>query len=245
MNWVAPIRDEKQLESFLAELRKMDEKYYIMFRIGVGTGLQLQEILQLKVGDVRGREAIEVRIGTKGIRRTFYFPEDLRKDILAFTEGREEDDFLIYGHSTRRKQPLSREQAYRAMKAAGEASGLESVGAQTMRKTFAWRYFSSTGDICYIQNLLNHSSASITYRYIGESPKAEIGIRKRSPQENERARARLCRSGRGMEQLEQIREELGKIEEGMKDSSKSDEYFGKTECLIDSIRQLLTDFDSV
>ena len=46
MNWVAPIKDEETLEKFKAKLREMDDKYYIMFEIGVGTGLQLQEILK-------------------------------------------------------------------------------------------------------------------------------------------------------------------------------------------------------
>ena len=40
--------------------------------------------------------------------------------------------------------------------------GLNAIGAQTMRKTFAWRYYKETNDIYYIQNLLNHASPSIT-----------------------------------------------------------------------------------
>ena len=48
MNWVAPIKDEETLEKFKEKLREMDDKYYIMFEIGVGTGLQLQEILKFK-----------------------------------------------------------------------------------------------------------------------------------------------------------------------------------------------------
>ena len=56
--------------------------------------------------------------------------------------------------------------------------GLTSIGAQTMRKTFAWRYYKSTGDIYYLQNLLNHASPSITYRYIGEKPNVEVYLKR-------------------------------------------------------------------
>lgn len=49
MNWVSPIKDEETLERFKQELRKVDDKYYILFEIGVGTGLQLQEILKFKI----------------------------------------------------------------------------------------------------------------------------------------------------------------------------------------------------
>ena len=56
MNWVAPIKDDETLEKFKAKLREMDDKYYIMFEIGVGTGLQLQEILKFKNKDIRGKD---------------------------------------------------------------------------------------------------------------------------------------------------------------------------------------------
>ena len=53
MNWVAPIKEEETLQKFKDRLRHMGEKYYIMFEIGVGTGMQLQDILKLQVNDVR------------------------------------------------------------------------------------------------------------------------------------------------------------------------------------------------
>lgn len=43
IKWVPPIRDEETLRKYKECLKKMDEKYYIMFEIGVGTGMMLQE----------------------------------------------------------------------------------------------------------------------------------------------------------------------------------------------------------
>ena len=68
MNWVAPIKDDETLQKFKDKLKQMDSKYYIMFEIGVGTGMQLQDILQLKNKDVRGKDYIEACIGTKNIK---------------------------------------------------------------------------------------------------------------------------------------------------------------------------------
>ena len=45
MNWVAPIKDQETLKNFGETLKQVDYKYYIMFELGVGTGLQLQDIL--------------------------------------------------------------------------------------------------------------------------------------------------------------------------------------------------------
>ena len=56
MNWVAPIKDDTTLEKFKQKLREVDDKYYILFEIGVGTGLQLQEILKFRNKDIRDKD---------------------------------------------------------------------------------------------------------------------------------------------------------------------------------------------
>ena len=91
MNWVAPIKDEETLEKFKEKLREIDDKYYIMFEIGVGTGLQLQEILKFKNKDIRGKEEIEAYIGTKNVKRTFRISPELQEIINAYTEGKDPD----------------------------------------------------------------------------------------------------------------------------------------------------------
>ena len=241
MNWVAPIMDEETLKKFKEKLREMDDKYYIMFEIGVGTGLQLQEILKFKNKDVRGKEYIEAHIGTKNVKRTFEMPEELKEVINAYTEGKDPDAFLILGHSSS-PTALSREQAYRALKSAGKSIGLTSIGAQTMRKTFAWRYYKSTGDIYYLQNLLNHASPSITYRYIGEKPNVEVVLKKMTPEENERSRYLLYHDGNGKKRMEAIRGMLAELEEEMNNPCNNDAFYGRVDCLLTEMEELVRNF---
>ena len=144
MNWVAPIKDDETLRRYEEELLNLDVKYYIMFRIGVGTGMQVQDILKLTVGDVRGKDSIVVYLGTHKVKRSFRFEADLKKVIEEYTEGKPDDAPLFRGM---KQNPVSREQAYRALKNAGTRIGLGTIGAQTMRKTFAWKYYKNTGDI--------------------------------------------------------------------------------------------------
>ena len=80
MNWVAPIKDDTTLEKFKQKLREVDDKYYILFEIGVGTGLQLQEILKFRNKDIRDKDSIEASIGTKNIKRTFQIPQGTQRD---------------------------------------------------------------------------------------------------------------------------------------------------------------------
>ncbi len=243
MNWVAPIKDDETLQQFKDKLREMDDKYYIMFEIGVGTGLQLQEILKFKNKDIRGKECIEAFIGTKNIRRTFRIPENVRKIIDDFTEGKDPDAYLILGHASS-PAPLSREQAYRALKSAGKSIGLTSIGAQTMRKTFAWRYYKSTGDIYYLQNLLNHASPSITYRYIGEKPNVEVVLKKMTPEENERSRYILYNDNNGKKRMEAIKEVLNNLEKELDNPCNNDAFYGRVDCLLTEMEELIRNFKS-
>ena len=242
MNWVAPIKDEETLTKFKDKLKTMDEKYYIMFEIGVGTGMQLQDILKLRCKDVRDKDSIEAEIGTKKIRRTFRFSKELKQIIHDFTEGKDPDSYLILGHASS-PEPLSREQAYRALKSAGRSIGLSSIGAQTMRKTFAWRYFRETGDIYYLQNLLNHASPSITYRYIGERPNVDVVLKKMTPDENERSRSVLLTDQNGKERIEKIINLLESIKTGLDNPGNNDAYYGKVDCFLQQMEEMIRTYE--
>lgn len=241
MNWVAPIKDEETLELFEEKLREMDDKYYIMFELGIGTGLQLQEILKFKNRDVRGNEYITAYIGTRNIRRTFSVPEKLRMVIDQYTEGKDPDAYLIVGHPGS-SLPISREQAYRALKSAGKKIGLSSIGAQTMRKTFAWRYYKATGDIYYLQHLFNHASPSITYRYIGEKPNVEVILKKMTPEENERSRFLLLHDGNGKKRIHFIEKVMEELKRELDNPCNNDAFYGRTDCLLTEIEELVHSF---
>lgn len=243
MNWVAPIKDEETLRRFKEELKQMDDKYIIMFEIGVGTGMQLQDILQLKCGDVRDKDYIEACIGTKKIKRTFRFPEDLKQKINEYTKDRDPDSYLILGHASS-SEPLSREQAYRALKTAGRNIGLSSIGAQTMRKTFAWKYYKSTGDIYYLQNLLNHASPSITYRYIGERPNVDVVMHKMTPDENERSRYRLLHDNGGKERIDKICRMFEELSVELGNPGNNDAFYGRVDCFLEQIEELIRNYEA-
>ncbi len=241
MNWVAPIKDEETLSKFENTLKSMDDKYYIMFEIGVGTGMQLQDILQLKVKDIRDKDYIEALIGTKKIRRTFRFPEEVKEKISQFTAGKDADSYLILGHASS-PEPLSREQAYRALKSAGRKVGLNSIGAQTMRKTFAWRYYKKTGDIYYLQNLLNHASPSITYRYIGERPNVDVVLKKMTAEENERSRELLLDDSQGDKRIDAVIAMLNGLKGELKNPGNKDAFYGRVDCFLEQVEELVNNY---
>jgi integrase len=242
MNWVAPIKDDDTLRLFCNALKEVDIKYYIMFELGVGTGLQLQNILSFKVKDVQGKYEINVEIGTRKVKNTFYIPEGLRIVIDRFTNGKNPDSYLFVGHTSSSNKPISREQAYRVFRAAGHSIGLNSIGAQTMRKTFAWKYYKQTGDIYYLQAMFNHASPSITYRFIGEKPNMQVVLKKMTPQENERSRYILYLNGNGKRRLNAIIDSLTDIREHFDDPMNNDSFYGKIDCLLVELESLMKNY---
>lgn len=242
MNWVAPIKDEQVLQRFKETLREIDDKYLILFEIGIGTGLQLQDILQFKVGNVRGKDSISVKIGARGIEQSFRINPELQQIIADFTEDRRDDEYLITGYS-RTLQPLSREQTYRVFRKAGLAVGLKSIGTQTMRKTFAWRYYKETGDIYYIQNLLNHASPNITFRYIGEKPNIQMMYDKISEDDNQKAMQYLLTDKHGIAEIDAIIASLKTIRKKLSGKLQAPDFYGKTDLLLENLRDTIRDYE--
>jgi integrase len=241
MGWVSPIKDDATLEKFKKALREVDDKYYIMFELGIGTGLLLQDILKLKNKDVYKKDEISVIIGARKMERTYQIPAELQTIINNYVEGKDMDAYLILGHSSS-KAPLSREQAYRVFKNVGRTLGLSTIGAQTMRKTFAWRYYKSTGDITYIQQLFNHASPSITYRYIGEKPNVQIMLRKLTPEENERSRYFLYMDDNGKKRIDAAIAELTSIKEKFDSPYNNDAFYGCVDCFLEELDALLESY---
>ncbi len=241
MGWVSPIKDEETLNKFKNALRNVDTKYYIMFEIGIGSGMLLQDILLLKVGDVYKKQKITTLIGVRQIEVSYNIPKDLQKTIVDYVGDRSMDSYLIPGHNNS-NHPLSREQAYRVFKSVGKTVGLTSIGAQTMRKTFAWRYYSETGDIEYLQHLFNHASSSITYRYIGERPNVQVILKKTSAEENERSRYLLYLNDTGRKRLTNAINELTSIRDKFDDPCNNDAFYGCVDCFLQELDELIDNY---
>ena len=57
--------------------------------------------------------------------------------------------------------------AYRILNQAARQVGLSDIGTHTLRKTFGYHFYQRTKDVALLQKVFNHSSPSITLRYIG------------------------------------------------------------------------------
>jgi integrase len=141
MNRVQPIRNKKLIAEFKKQLKCKDDKYYIMFTIGINSGLRISDILTLKVGMVSGTH---INIVEKKINKPkrFQVNEILRLELERYvTEHKlNGDDYLIQSRKGINK-PITRVQAYRVLNETAKVLGIPEVGTHTLRKTFGyWNY---------------------------------------------------------------------------------------------------------
>lgn len=146
MNYVEPIRDKTTVQDIADYLREKDPKYYIMYMIGIYSGLRVSDILKLKVRDVRGRAEIKLREKKTGKEKLFPVNAELSKAIEAYCQDKKDYEYLVPSARVRNKA-VSREYAYRVIHEAGVNFGLDNLGTHTMRKTFGYHFYLQTKDI--------------------------------------------------------------------------------------------------
>lgn len=170
METVQPIRDMEMVEAFKDYLKQKNERDYIMFMVGITTGLRISDILALKVKDVRDEKIRRNEKKTDKRRRTPISPE-LRKALTPYIEGKDDNEYLIksrqrdqYG----KEKAIDRTQAYRIIKEAADAVGFkEDCGTHTLRKTFGYMHYKKYHNAAALQKIFNHDKEYVTLEYIG------------------------------------------------------------------------------
>lgn len=166
MNYVEPIRDPQKVEDISIYLRNQCERNYIMFIIGINSGLRISDILMLRVKDVKNKDYVSIREKKTGKQKIFPINTTMKKEIKAYCEERDLNEYLIKSREGKNK-PLSRVMAYKIIRLAGEYYGITNLGTHSMRKTFGYHFYKQYKDIVVLQKIFNHTDPSITLYYIG------------------------------------------------------------------------------
>jgi site-specific recombinase XerD len=164
---VEPIRDIKKIKKMKAYLLKHNERDYLMFVLGINSGLRISDLLHLNVTDVAGKDSIVVREKKTGKTKQFALSDTCKKAIAEYLEHTDVTEGALFA-SRKGGEAITRMQAWRVINEAAQAAGVtENVGTHTMRKTFGYHALRQGVDIAYLMQCFNHSSAAITKRYIG------------------------------------------------------------------------------
>ena len=174
-----PIKDMRMVNKWLSIAKDHDASrvkggvsWYMLLLLGFNTGLRVGDLCKLRVKDVRDRERVRI-IAEKTDKMTdIKLQVPVQRAICAALRGRDGEDYALESRQKGRKdgkqKPISRQRCYSIIKEIAARAGFEEhVGCHTMRKTFAWNFYQTSGDLAKLQKVLNHSSQEATIHYLG------------------------------------------------------------------------------
>ena len=140
----------------------------------LGTGIRVSECVGINIGDIDFNESAFLVTRKGGNQVILYFPEDVKKAMLAYYEERKhiealpghEDAFFL---SMQNRRITQRAVQNLVKKYATLASPLKSkLSPHKLRSTYATNLYQETGDIYLVADLLGHSSVDTTRKHYAD-----------------------------------------------------------------------------
>ncbi|SDM78076.1 Phage integrase family protein [Dendrosporobacter quercicolus] len=167
MELVEPIKSKKQITALKNYLRGQNIRDYLLFVLGINSGLRISDLLKLTVEDVQNQNRISIREQKTGKMKDFPLSDTCKKAINEYLKITQLTAGYLFT-SRKGNQPITRVQAYRILSEAAKTIGItEPIGTHTLRKTFGYHAYINGTDVTRIQKLLNHSAPNVTLSYIG------------------------------------------------------------------------------
>lgn len=172
---VEPIKDKKKIGDFLTYLKGKNQRDYTLAKFQLNTGLRVSDVVPIKASDIfteKGNFKNYFVLSEKktGKEKKIKLNDELKKSLKEYVEdkGLNYNDYLFESRKKTERIYISTTQAYRVLKKAAIAVGIEDFGTHSLRKTWGyWTYKASRYNIGLIMDTFNHSSQSITLKYIG------------------------------------------------------------------------------
>ena len=181
MNLAQPIKKTRDLENFKNYYKEIKPNYRnrLLIILGLNTALRISDILSLKWNDTYDFEKKEYKnhiIITEqktGKMSQIYINSsvlDALKDSKEYLEQRNQvitSNTYLFNHSNK-NVPITRSQAFRIVKEAADYYSISGViSCHSLRKTFGYHAWKQGVSPALLIEVFNHSSFSITKRYLG------------------------------------------------------------------------------
>lgn len=171
---VEPLRTATEIEEMKLAIKRGNKgtpkrselaaRDVLIFLIGINTGLRVNDLVRLKVADVKNKDILTIREGKTNKRREINVGM-LQAEIQRFIVDKQPDAYLFT--SQKGSKAISTTQVYRILNDAAGFLGRDDIGTHTMRKTFGYHHYKQFKDVAILQEIFNHAAPSITKRYIG------------------------------------------------------------------------------
>ncbi len=162
---VQPLRTATEIQQFLhaVSVGRYSKRNRFLVLLGMNTGLRMSDIVRLRVADVKQIYNCTITEQKTGKKRLLYLAS-IREEVLTYIDGLSDSNYLFISNYGR---PLRVNSVYKIFQKAALQMHRQDIGTHTLRKTFGYHYYQQTHDIATLMILLNHSSESVTKRYLG------------------------------------------------------------------------------
>ncbi|MNI44745.1 site-specific tyrosine recombinase XerD [compost metagenome] len=173
MKFVQPIKDDEVVEGIKDHLRIQSVRNYLLFCMGIYSGLRVSDLLNLRVGMVRNKTHVMVREQKNNKNKKFILHPSYREVLDIYIASMNDDEYLFASRQQKTKsrirgKPIHRTTAYKMLNKAADRFGLTEVGCHTMRKTWGYRlYAQNPANLAFLMEMFNHSKQTTTLRYLG------------------------------------------------------------------------------
>jgi len=176
MRRVQPIRDIKKIKAIKGNLKKRNPRDFLLFTLGINTGLRISDILKLKVEDVKDRagdikEYLDLNEKKTKKQRLIYINDEVKLALEYYfnkTGIYDLERYLFISGKSKVNKPISRIRAWQLIQSWCQEVGIKGrVGTHTIRKTAGYQMRIAGVPIELIQEVLGHQSISMTKRYLG------------------------------------------------------------------------------
>lgn len=186
MATVEPIRDVDDVHTLIeymedesSENEDLRRRNAMLILIGLNAGFRIGDIVKLQRKHIGGWR-IEITDQKTGKSTKRKMTKKLKQHLTEYVKDMKPDDYLFpsrecrgKGKNKARHKHIKANTAYKIIKEAAEELGLENIATHSLRKTFGMMMYEQTKDVALVMQMLNHSSESITLRYIGKNQDAQ------------------------------------------------------------------------
>ena len=167
------VKDIKRIKQYL--MGKKSKRDYLMFVLGINTGLRVGDLLALSIEDVLEpgsitiKHSVTIREQKTGKLRVFELNDAARDAITLYLDTNldwNKEGYLF--QSRKGNGVLTTRAAHKIIKTTLRELGIKgNYGTHSLRKTFGYHRYSNNVKLETLQKLFNHSSPAVTLRYIG------------------------------------------------------------------------------
>ena len=178
MSCTQPIKNENDLNKFRNYYISIENKprNYALIEFGLNSALRISDILALHWDDVyvvpthKYRNHLSIKEQKTGKENIIILNRYAQNALESYRQTLSEFDSTDYIFRSQKHpdQAISRCQAFRIIKKAAKACGLEQhISCHSLRKTFGYFAWKQGTPPALLMSIYNHSSYEITKRYLG------------------------------------------------------------------------------